>query len=55
MKLLNEIGDRYPIRDVSIQEVSIEDVIRKLYLQTGQHAPDEGELDTWTRHRAVTQ
>lgn len=55
MKLLNEIGDRYPIRDVSIQEVGIEDVIRKLYLQTGQAAPEASEMDTWTRHRAVTR
>lgn len=55
IKLLGELGSRHPIRDVSIQEVGIEDVIRKLYLQTGQAAPDEGELDTWTRHRAVTR
>lgn len=55
MALLGELDSRHPIRDVSIEEVGIEDVIRKLYLQTGQATPDEGELDTWTRHRAVTQ
>lgn len=55
MSLLGQLDAQHPIRDVSIEEVSIEDVIRKLYIQTGQQAPDATELDTWTRHRAVTQ
>lgn len=55
MSLLNELDTIHPIRDISIEEVSIEDVIRKLYVKTGQQAPDATELDTWTRHRAVTR
>lgn len=55
MALLNDVSERYPIRDVSIQEVGIEDVIRKLYIQTGRESPEEGEIDTWSRHRAVTR
>ena len=55
MTFLSDVDSRYPIKDVSIEEVSIEDVIRKLYIQTGQNAPDESELDIWSRHRAVTR
>jgi ABC-2 type transport system ATP-binding protein len=55
MALLSELGNRYQIRDVSIQEVGIEDVLRTLYIQTGRESADESEIDTWSRHRVVTR
>ena len=55
MQVLNEISARYPIRDVSVQEVSIEDVIRKLYLQSSDVTSEESQVDGGTRHRMVVQ
>lgn len=55
LDLLSDLSARYPVTDVSLQDASIEDVIRKLYQSTGRDRPQQDEPDTWTRHRAVIQ
>ena len=53
--LLASLAERYPVRDVSFVEATIEDVIRKVYESTGQEMAEAEELDTWTRGRPVTR
>lgn len=55
MKLLSQLDTAYPILDVAIEEIAIEDVIRKLYLQTSGTLGESAEPGEWQRHRAVTQ
>lgn len=55
MALLNEIGTRHPIRDIAIEEVGIEAVIRTLYTQSGEDMPEAAETDSWSRNRVVVQ
>jgi hypothetical protein len=52
---LASLAERYPVRDVSFLEATIEDVIRKIYESTGQELAEMEELDTWTRGRVVTR
>jgi ABC-2 type transport system ATP-binding protein len=55
LDLLASLAERYPVRDVSFLEATIEDVIRKIYESTGQELAEMEELDTWTRGRVVTR
>lgn len=58
LDILGALSGRYPVSDVSLEEVGIEEVIRQLYRDMGQDVPEAAalaELDTWTRARAVTQ
>jgi len=55
VKLLASLAERHPVRDVSFQETTIEDVIRKIYEASGQELAEVEELDTWSRGRAVTR
>lgn len=53
--LLNQLSSNKRIKDVSIEEISIEDVIRKLYLETSGSTPGDGGGEGGTRHRVVVQ
>lgn len=53
--LLGNLSARYPVEDVALEDADIEEVIRTLYKRLGEEAPEQAELDTWTRGRAVTQ
>lgn len=55
LDLLTRLSGRFPVSDVSLAEVGIEDVIRQLYRDMGRETPETSELDTWTRGRAVTR
>jgi ABC-2 type transport system ATP-binding protein len=55
LDVLSALSGRYPVSDVSLAEVGIEDVIRQLYRDIGRETPETLELDTWTRGRAVTR
>ena len=43
------------IADISFEEPSIEEVIRRLYRSMETDGPDKEEIDTWTRGQVVTQ
>ena len=58
LDLLTRLSGRFPISDVSLEEVGIEEVIRQLYQDMGREtleASSVPELDTWTRGRVVTR
>lgn len=52
--LLGALAEKYPIVDVSLEETSIEEVIRTLYNSAEEQAIEAEQLDTWTKGRAVT-
>jgi ABC-2 type transport system ATP-binding protein len=57
LNLLSSLSGRFPVSDVSLEEVGIEEVIRRLYRDMGRDTPEvseASELDTWTRGRVVT-
>lgn len=55
VQLLNQLDSTYRIVDVSIEEISIEDVIRKLYMETSGVSTDDNRNEGGTRHRMVIQ
>jgi ABC-2 type transport system ATP-binding protein len=55
LDVLTSLSGTHPVVDVSLEEVGIEEVIRRLYQNIGRELPTESELDTWSRGRAVTQ
>lgn len=55
LDLLSSLSARHPISDVSLEEISIEEVIRRLYQETGRGLPEQDEIDTWTRGRVVIE
>jgi ABC-2 type transport system ATP-binding protein len=54
VQLLNQLDSAYRIVDVAIEEIAIEDVIRKLYLETSGETFESGS-ESGSRHRAVVQ
>jgi ABC-2 type transport system ATP-binding protein len=52
--LLGSLSEKYPIVDVSLEDTSIEDIIRTLYNSVDKQPMEPEQLDTWTRGRAVT-
>jgi ABC-2 type transport system ATP-binding protein len=53
--LLGSLTTRARVRDVSIVEPGIEDVIRQIYASSAEVEAESDELDTWSRGRAVTR
>ena len=51
--LLSSLAEKYPIVDVSLENTSIEEVIRTLYKSVEEQPLEAEQLDTWTRGRAV--
>ena len=52
--LLGALAEKYPIVDVSLENTSIEEIIRTLYRGEDKQSNEKEQLDTWTRGRAVT-
>jgi len=58
LDVLTRLSGRFPVSDVSLEEVGIEEVIRQLYRDMGRERPEAlalPEQDTWTHGRIVTR
>jgi ABC-2 type transport system ATP-binding protein len=55
LDLVSMLPRSLPIADISFEEPDIEDIIRRLYRSMEADRPEQEEIDTWTRGRAVTQ
>lgn len=54
-EVLSALADKYPVVDVTLEDTSIEEIIRTLYNSMGEQALERVQLDTWTKGKAVTQ
>lgn len=55
VQILNQLNAMSQIVDVSIEEISIEDVIRKLFIETSGERPQYAGSEGGPRHRMVVQ
>lgn len=55
VQILTQLDSQYRIIDVSVEEIAIETVIRKLYLDTSAPASEDSGSDGGVRHRMVVQ
>jgi len=58
LEVLTRLSARFPVSDVSLEEVGIEEVVRQLYREMGQETPEASRLpdqNTWTRGQVVTR